>query len=209
MTVEDDRPGTKPSPYPVPSEPGASTATYEAQLAGRVGELLPGLHPEERLDLLGAMDRNDLNTSLAWIAALYPQVFDFAIVRDRTLASRLTARLAGDQDEDEEKAEPSCRTCGAAVGIFLGHGEGWHHFRGQGTAASPVELYDAGHEAVPAWPVLPGRELSPADIGVIRQALADAAAWRTWRTEGGRAADLEQAAAYEQLLRRLGTGDAR
>jgi hypothetical protein len=193
MTLDDTGPGTKP-------------ATYEAQLAARVGELLPDLDTEERLELLDAMGPDDMSTSLAWIAAAYPQVFDFAIVRDRALAALLTARLAEGQDHE---GEPSCRTCGAVVGVFLGHGEGWHHFRGQGTADSPVELYDAGHEAVPAWLAPPGRELSPADIGVIRQALADASAWRTWRTEGDRTADLEQAAGYEALLRRLVvTGEA-
>lgn len=128
----------------------ATAATYEGQLAERVSELLPDLGAGERLELLGAMDPEDMSTSLAWIAAMYPQVFDFAIVRDRALAGRLTTRLADDQDEDDED-EPFCRTCGAAVGIFLGHGDGWHHFRGEGTADSPVELFDAGHAPEVAW----------------------------------------------------------
>ena len=55
-----------------------------------------------------------------------------------------------------------------------------------------------------------------ADLDVIRQALADASAWRAWKAEGcgdcqrldpGRcadhAADDEMAAAYDALLRRL------
>ena len=57
-----------------------------------------------------------------------------------------------------------------------------------------------------------------ADLDVVRQALADASAWRAWKAEGagcedcqrldpGRcaehAADDEMAAAYEALLRRL------
>lgn len=75
-------------------------------------------------------------------------MFDFAIVRDRALASRLTARLAGDQDDEDDGTEPYCAECGAWIGHFLGHGDAWHHFRGEGTVASPVELYDAGHEAV-------------------------------------------------------------
>ncbi len=118
---------------------------HEGQLAGRVGELLPDLNRDERLELIAAMDPDDMNTTLAWIAATYPQVFDFALVRDRTLAERLTTKLADDE------AEPYCRECGAEVGVFLGHGDGWHHYRGEGTAASPVELYDAGHEVVLAW----------------------------------------------------------
>jgi hypothetical protein len=52
-------------------------------------------------------------------------------------------RRLGDEDY-------ACSACGAPVGIFTGHGDGWHHYRGDGTAASPVVLYDAGHPADPA-----------------------------------------------------------
>jgi len=54
-----------------------------------------------------------------------------------------------DQADDEDK--PYCYTCGSPVGIFHGHGDGWHHWRGKGTADSPVELYDAGHAPEVAW----------------------------------------------------------
>ena len=127
------------------------TGTHEGQLDGRVSELLPDLNTDERLELLGVMDSDDMSTSLAWIAAMYPQVFDFALVRDRGLARRLTTQLAEDQDDGLDDDEPYCRTCSSPVGIFLGHGDGWHHFRGEGTAASPVELYDAGHAPEVAW----------------------------------------------------------
>ena len=133
----------------VNTTPG-TTATHERQLAERVGELLPDLNRDERLELLGAMDPDDMSASLAWIAAAYPQVFDFALVRDRALAGRLTTRLAEDEDQDGED-EPYCRTCGSPAGIFYGHGDGWHHWRGEGTPASPVELFDAGHEPEVAW----------------------------------------------------------
>jgi hypothetical protein len=55
-----------------------------------------------------------------------------------------------DQQADDEP-EPYCHTCGSRVGIFIGHGDGWHHWRGRGTADSPVELYDAGHAPEVAW----------------------------------------------------------
>ncbi len=55
-----------------------------------------------------------------------------------------------------------------------------------------MELFDPGHEAAVAWTVPPGRSLSPADIGLIRQALA-----------GAHAAGEARAASYESLLRRL------
>jgi hypothetical protein len=124
--------------------------TYEDQLARRVCELLPDLNLTERLELLGVMDPDDMRASLAWLAGYAPALFDGALVRDRELAGRLTTRLAEDEDQDDE-AEPYCETCGSLVGIFLGHGGGWHHFRGEGTAASPVELFDAGHAAEVTW----------------------------------------------------------
>lgn len=123
---------------------------YEEQLAGRVAELLPDLNLPERLELLGVMDPDDMSTSLAWLAGAFPQVFDAAIVRDRELAKRLTARLADDEGQADED-EPYCSTCGAGVGIFIGHGDAWLHYTGQGTVADPVELYDAGHAPDVAW----------------------------------------------------------
>ena len=62
------------------------------------------------------------------------------------LADALAMVLGEDQADDEpDDDEPYCYTCGSPVGIFHGHGDGWHHWRGKGTADSPVELYDAGH----------------------------------------------------------------
>lgn len=54
-------------------------------------------------------------------------------------------------DEDQGDETYACPACGAPVGMFTGLA-GWQHFRGDGTADSPVELYDAGHEATLAHP---------------------------------------------------------
>lgn len=124
------------------------STTYEVQLAERAGEMLPDLDSAERLELLGVMDPDDLRTSLAWLVSFAPQLFDFALVRDRAMVERLQTRLDEDQDGDEE---PYCSTCGASVGIFHGRGDAWLHYTGEGTVASPVELYDAGHEPLIAW----------------------------------------------------------
>lgn len=51
----------------------------------------------------------------------------------------------------EHDLEPYCAACGAQVGLFIGHGEDWHHFRGTGTVADPNRLYDSDHEPVVAW----------------------------------------------------------
>jgi hypothetical protein len=127
------------------------TATYEGQLAERVDELLPDLNTDERLELLDVMDPDDMRTSLAFIAAMLPQAFDFALVRDRKLVDRLGERLGEDTDDGLDDEEPYCSACDAKAGIFIGHGDAWLHYTGEGTVASPVELYDAGHEPVIAW----------------------------------------------------------
>jgi hypothetical protein len=66
---------------------------YERQLAERSAELLPGAGLEERLELLGVMEADDLRTSLAWLASHEPRLFDFALVRDRALVERLRESL--------------------------------------------------------------------------------------------------------------------
>jgi hypothetical protein len=130
---------------------GHAATTYEAQLTARAAELLGELGTDGRLELLAVMDADDMRTSLAFILSRYPQVFDFALVRDRALVDRLSARLDEDQDDDED-LEPYCFECGASIGIFHGQQDkGWQHYRGEGTAASRVEIYDAGHAPVRSW----------------------------------------------------------
>jgi hypothetical protein len=122
-------------------------ATYEGQLAGRVAELLPDVNTDERLELLAAMDPDDMRTSLAFIVSHYPQVFDFALVRDRQLVERLQERR--DEADVEEDLEPYCSRCGADIGIFYGHGDGWRHWRR--AEGGRTEIYDAGHEPALSW----------------------------------------------------------
>jgi hypothetical protein len=124
-------------------------ATYDAQLAARVADVMPDTDNAERLELLGVMDPDDMRTSLAWLISHAPQMFDFALVRDLAMVERLEARLNEAMDDDDE--ETYCSVCEASIGVFHGHGDAWLHYTGEGTAASPVELFDAGHEPVIAW----------------------------------------------------------
>jgi hypothetical protein len=64
-------------------------------------------------------------------------------------AQKLISDLVAIIGRTEDEAY-TCATCGQWVGIFIDHGDGWHHYRGEGTAASPVVIYDPGHEATPA-----------------------------------------------------------
>jgi hypothetical protein len=128
-------------------EADTSPATCEAHPATPAAGLLPAAGTGERLELLAVMDDDDMRTSLTIIASIFPQVFDFALVRDRATAGRLGAR----HDKDRDDQEPYCSACGAAVGIFRGRGDAWLHYTGQGTADSPAEPFDAGHEPVITW----------------------------------------------------------
>ena len=105
------------------------TGTYEGQLAERAAELLPDVDHDARLELLGAMDPDDMRASLAFIATMYPQVFDYGLVRDRKLVDRLLERLDGD-DYEGEALDPYCSACGGRLGIFIGHGDAWLHYTG-------------------------------------------------------------------------------
>jgi hypothetical protein len=94
----------------------------------------------ERLELLGVMNDEDVRTMLAFVAEYAPDAFD--------------AALAELQLNDEDQADdlvPYCSVCGADIGVFIAHGPAYLHYTGQGTAASPVELFDTGHTPVIAW----------------------------------------------------------
>jgi hypothetical protein len=137
----------------IPRQRRATPGTYAAQLAARVAELLPDVNEAERLELLGVMDEGDLRASLAWLASFAPHMFDCALVRDRQLLERLEERASGDQADDD--LEPYCTTCGATVGIFHGHGDGYHHYRtgpdSRSVTGTGIELYDAGHAPAVSW----------------------------------------------------------
>lgn len=62
----------------------------------------------------------------------------------------------GDEDGRADDETLTCSSCGALIGMFTGR-QGWHHYRGDGTTASPVEIYDAGHEATFAGQLQEGR----------------------------------------------------
>jgi hypothetical protein len=74
---------------------------------------------------------------------------------------------------DLDGLEPYCAECGAWIGMFYGL-VGWQHFRGDLVPGGQRQLFDAGHEAAPAWCQPPGRTIAPADAVTIRQALAEA-----------------------------------
>jgi len=149
----------------------AVLADYRAAVASAPLARPPGREWMLRLasvleDLLAAHDEDArrLGQSRAALAA-FDEVarilaaFDWEY-DDRQLALEAIERavLTGSQpdhasaeEHQGDEDEPYCQTCGAAVAIFIGHGDAWLHYTGEGTVASPVELYDAAHAPDVAW----------------------------------------------------------
>ena len=107
----------------------------DAAAAGLRGQLAEAL---ERLDVLD------------WLRPTCVVCRDAAADRQTTRGPTCSDCVGepGDPAEDDywRDYNYACSTCGGQIGMFIGR-QGWHHYRGDGTAASPVEIYDVGHEA--------------------------------------------------------------
>jgi hypothetical protein len=86
-----------------------------------------------RLDRLRLLDIEQMAMTLAFLAGYRPSTFGGVA----------------------HCPEPYCTACGVSLGIFLGHGTEWHHFRVASAAASPgdgpTEVYEADHAAAIGW----------------------------------------------------------
>ena len=98
----------------------------------------------ERLGRLGELDADQMAMALAFLAGFGPAVFDAVL--------NATAPCHDDGEAaDGYDYEPYCTACTGRAGIFTGLGDNWRHYRGEGTADSKAEPYDAGHAAVIGW----------------------------------------------------------
>jgi hypothetical protein len=103
-----------------------------------------GISPQERLDRLASVDADRMAAALTFLAGYDTGTFD----------AILDAVEPCDADPDPdagEDAEPCCAECGADIGIFLRFGLDWRHYRGNGTTAGRIEVFDAGHVPIVAW----------------------------------------------------------
>jgi hypothetical protein len=122
-------------------------------------------HPASRLDAaarhrsdrLARATAEDMEKALAFLSVIDPEAFEIALtaVRSRADASQEAAA------PDDEEPIPVCRHCGAPAGIFLAHGPGWQHFRGDDATSGTHQIYDPGHPAAVGW-LLPGED--PEDL---------------------------------------------
>jgi hypothetical protein len=93
------------------------------------------------------------------------------------LASMHAGEMPGGDADAGDGREPYCPACGERASAFHAL-EGWHHFRGDPAPGGQRTLYAAERDAVTGQTLPPGRGLSPAELGTLRQALADAITYR-------------------------------
>lgn len=122
------------------------------------------------------------------------ELFPFALgVAQQLLGdlADLAERLGGDEGQAAEPEDDhwrdynyACSTCGAQIGIFEGHVGGWRHYRGSGTVANPVEIFDAGHEATVTRQLQEGELQMEVPTGSFRALTARLLAWLLPRGSG-------------------------
>jgi hypothetical protein len=121
-------------------------------------------HPDaaawRRRDRLARATVEDMESALAFLGVIDPEAFEIAFTAVAPPAGETPETPETREDaaapEDEEPV-PVCRRCGARVAIFLTHGLGWQHFRGDGATSGDHEIYDPGHPAEATW-LLPGED---------------------------------------------------
>jgi hypothetical protein len=107
-----------------------------------VGDFRPQTDAEghDRLERLRLLDIEQLTMTLAFLAGYRPAIFD--AVLDAVEPGTDEGTALGSEPE------PYCTSCDGAVGIFLGQGTDWRHFRGGG---GRVEVFESDHLAVIGW----------------------------------------------------------
>jgi hypothetical protein len=106
---------------------------------------VPVIASQERMDRLASVTAEQMAVALTFLCGFDPRTFD-AIM---DAAEPASGDLAG-----PDEPEPRCAECGAAIGIFLAHGPGWQHYRGDGITAGEQEVFFPGHEPVVSWRLL-------------------------------------------------------
>jgi hypothetical protein len=158
-------------PFETSSEAILALRPADGSFTGR--EALFGLL-KDTLHVAGVELRGWDWTVLRWLADLDVQT----VAAVAGWVARSGGQLAPLAETDG--IEPYCTECGSWVGMFY-DSQGWHHFRGDPAPGGQRELFDAGHEASPAWCQPPGRFISPAGAVVVGQALEDAERCRRHR----------------------------
>jgi hypothetical protein len=110
----------------------------------------------DRLDRLAGIDPEHKEMALMFLSGYAPGIFDDVLDATEPITPEPVTGYSLADD-----AEPYCITCGASTGVFPTLGDGWRHYRGNGSTAK-AEPYDAGHPAVIGW-----RAAAAADNGSV------------------------------------------
>jgi hypothetical protein len=127
----------------IPQQPVTHPLVAASSRVDEIRQILAS-DARQRLDQLDTLDPDQLAAGRAWLAGYSPVTFDAALDAARTLENDGINR-------NEDDSEPYCTKCGATIGIFLRYGNAWRHFRGDVTAASKAEPYEADHVPVVGW----------------------------------------------------------
>jgi hypothetical protein len=99
----------------------------------------------DRMDRLAAIDAEHKEMALMFLSNYAPEVFDAVLdATEPFTAGPITGYSLADG------AEPYCTACDASAGVFPALGDGWRHYRGDGSTAK-AQPYDAGHPPVIGW----------------------------------------------------------
>jgi hypothetical protein len=107
-----------------------------------VAHPVPVKDPQDRMDRLASVTAGQMAVALAFLGGFDPETFDAIL----DAAEPSSGDLVG-----PDEAEPRCAECNASIGIFLEHGLGWQHYRGDGTTAGGQEVFFPGHKPVVSW----------------------------------------------------------
>lgn len=99
---------------------------------------------DKRLSRLASLDADRKTEALIFLSGYSPTIFDATLDATEPCTD-------DDTPDPATNPEPYCQQCGAHVGIFLGGGTDWRHFRGEGTLASKATPYDTDHPPTIAW----------------------------------------------------------
>jgi hypothetical protein len=127
----------------IPQQPVVHPLVAASSRMDEVRQILAS-DARQRLDQLDILDPDQVVAGMAWLAGYSPATFDAALDAAQTLEN-------DGIDENEADSEPYCLKCGATIGIFLRYGSTWRHFRGDVSAGSKTELYEADHTPVVGW----------------------------------------------------------
>src|SRR6202035_2511115 len=90
----------------------------------------PDAAARRRRDRLARASVEDMESALGFLGMIDPEAFEIAFTAVAPRAGETRETPADTEDPEDEEPVPVCRQCGSRVAIFLTHGLGWQHFRG-------------------------------------------------------------------------------